>query len=683
MSYQVGIDMGGTWTGAAVCRAGNTAPFSLGEHARAVPTVVYAGPDGTFLVGDAAERRAATDPHRAVRGVPARVGDPTPVLLGREPVPGDVLAARFVAAVVRQVARRENGPPDRVGLTHPAGWGAHRVGALRAALAGHGVGPLTLVPGPVAAVTAAGLPLDAVVAVLDLGGSTCDTAVVRGEQLLAAGDVTPVGGADLDEAVFAHVRAVLGAQWDALDATDPAVLAAVTRLRRDATTAREVLSDDTVAQVPVMLPGVHTTVRLGRAEFEDMIRPVLVEAVDALRRTVAASGAEPDTLLLVGGASRTPLVVELASAGLGLATTPVSDPGSAAVVGAALLARAAAGGPLPRRAGTAAGGSAAGGSAAGGSNTGGSAAGGSNTGGSNAGAGRAGDAPDAAGPGRGPRSAAGSGAGAPLGAGPLAGGAAAVGGAAVGGAAGGGAAVGGAAVGGAAAARAATSGGAGDPVRPDAVRRVPSADPVTGPGGPAWSGAGTGRPIPGGSAARGTVASAAAGFGGDEPVTTALGAERPPRAPRRFVAPSPATRHGRAVIAAAVASVLALAGIGGALAFASRNGPGASANTPAAVTGTITSDPTTTTLAPTTAEPAPAPAPVEPTRARPAPPRTTQPAPPPTTTTTTTEPTTTEPTTTTTDPTTTEPTTDPPPDPLVEGLPEVLDPAAEPPSDPA
>ncbi|MCX6467675.1 MAG: Hsp70 family protein, partial [Pseudonocardiales bacterium] len=346
MSYQVGIDMGGTVTAAAVCRAGGgpAEHVPLGEHARTVPTVVHAGPDGAFVIGDAAERRAAQDPHHAVRGLPARVGDPTPVLLGREPVPGEVLAARVVAALVRQVARREDGPPEHVAVTHPAGWGAHRTGALRAALAGHGVGPLTLVPGPLAAVAATpGLPPAAPVAVLDLGGSTCDTAVVQGDRLLAAGDVLAVGGADLDEAVFAHVRAVLGAAWDGLDPTDPAVLAAVARLRRDGTTAREVLSDDTVAQVPVMLPGVHTTVRLGRAEFEDAVRPVLADAVEALRRTVAASGVEPAALLLVGGASRTPLVVELVSTGLGLPVTPVADPGGAVVAGAALLARAAAG----------------------------------------------------------------------------------------------------------------------------------------------------------------------------------------------------------------------------------------------------------------------------------------------------------------------------------------------------
>ena len=89
---------------------------------------------------------------------------------------------------------------------------------------------------------------------------------------------------DFDEAVFAHVRAALGADWAALDASDPEVLAAVAGLRRECTAAKEALSHDTEVLVPVLLPGVCTQVRLGRSEFEEMIRPAVAETVAALRR---------------------------------------------------------------------------------------------------------------------------------------------------------------------------------------------------------------------------------------------------------------------------------------------------------------------------------------------------------------------------------------------------------------
>ena len=175
MSYQLGVDLGTTWSAAAVCRPGVAAPepVTLGEHSHAVASAVYAGGDGSFLLGEAAERRALSDPDRVVREFKRRIGDPTPVLVGREPVPAEVLAARFIGALVGQVARREGSPPSRIAVTHPAGWGPHKVSALRSALAGHGIGPALLLSEPQAAAvgyaTTAKVEPGSVVAVYDLG----------------------------------------------------------------------------------------------------------------------------------------------------------------------------------------------------------------------------------------------------------------------------------------------------------------------------------------------------------------------------------------------------------------------------------------------------------------------------------------------------------------------------------
>ena len=70
--YQLGIDLGTTYTSAAVCRSDDrrfTEPevVSLGSRSAAVPSVLFLGPDGAVVVGEAAERRALTDPDRVVR----------------------------------------------------------------------------------------------------------------------------------------------------------------------------------------------------------------------------------------------------------------------------------------------------------------------------------------------------------------------------------------------------------------------------------------------------------------------------------------------------------------------------------------------------------------------------------------------------------------------------------------
>ena len=141
------------------------------------------------------------------------------------------------------------------------------------------------------------------------------------------------------------MREAVGAAWDALDPDDPAVQTAVAGLRRECTAAKETLSADTEVMIPVLLPGLHTMVRLGRAEFEDMIRPAVAETVEALRRAVASAEVEPgdlDAVLLVGGSSRIPLVAQLVSAELGRPVAVDADPKAVVAAGAALAARSAA-----------------------------------------------------------------------------------------------------------------------------------------------------------------------------------------------------------------------------------------------------------------------------------------------------------------------------------------------------
>ena len=348
MGYEVGIDPGSGSTVAAVCRSDGSA--------RVVPDVVpsaaYLAADGTLLVGHDAERRGLADPTRVVRELTSRVGDATPVLVGREPVAGADLVARFLTRVVGDVARQEGEVAARVAVTHPAGWGAHRVGALRAALAEHGLGSALLVAEPVAAAFAVAPRVGpgALVAVYDLGGARCTASVVRRgpDGFAVAGPVEELGfgGADLDEAVLGHVRAALGTAWEGLDAGDEDVLAAVADLRRECTAAKEALSRDTEVLVPVALPGLRTQVRLGRGEFEEAIRADVAATVEAMERALAAAGtsaAELAAVVLVGGSARVPLVPQLLGDALGREVAVAADPVGAAAVGAALLAH----GPRP------------------------------------------------------------------------------------------------------------------------------------------------------------------------------------------------------------------------------------------------------------------------------------------------------------------------------------------------
>jgi molecular chaperone DnaK len=67
MSYELGVDVGTTYTAAAVLEDGQVELVGLGNRAMQVPSVLYFAPDGEVLVGEAAEQRGPSDPSRLVR----------------------------------------------------------------------------------------------------------------------------------------------------------------------------------------------------------------------------------------------------------------------------------------------------------------------------------------------------------------------------------------------------------------------------------------------------------------------------------------------------------------------------------------------------------------------------------------------------------------------------------------
>ncbi|HEU0127554.1 MAG TPA: Hsp70 family protein, partial [Pseudonocardiaceae bacterium] len=356
MSYALGVDVGTSFTAAAIWRRDEdkTEAVALGSRMPSVPSVLFVGADGSVLVGEAAERRALTDPDHVVREFKRRIGDDTPLFVGGRPYAAQDLAAMMVRWVVDRITEREGGAPDRIAVTHPAGWGPFKKDLLSHALNAIGLNDVTLLAEPEAAAInyAAQQRVEAgtTIAVYDLGGGTFDAAVVRKTgadsfALLGSADgLQQLGGADFDEAVFSHVRALLAAQpgavqWDTLDVEDPSVLSGLARLRRECTEAKEALSSDTEVTIPVLLPGASTQIRLVRGEFEDMIRPGLEDTVDLLSRAIRTADVSSDELgavLLVGGSSRMPLVSQLVSARLGCPVRVDADPQTTIALGAAL-----------------------------------------------------------------------------------------------------------------------------------------------------------------------------------------------------------------------------------------------------------------------------------------------------------------------------------------------------------
>jgi hypothetical protein len=130
------------------------------------------------------------------------------------------------------------------------------------------------------------------------------------------------------------------------------VVTALARLRRECVDAKEALSTDTSTCVPVLLAELSTSVRITRAEFEELIAGGIANSIDALEAALRSAGVEPGELrhlLLTGGSSRIPLVVQALSArlGPGVRLDRDLDPKLAVAMGAALAALDACGDPMP------------------------------------------------------------------------------------------------------------------------------------------------------------------------------------------------------------------------------------------------------------------------------------------------------------------------------------------------
>jgi actin-like ATPase involved in cell morphogenesis len=349
--YALGIDLGTTFTAAATWRDGHAEIASLGSRAAVIPSVVLLRADETVLTGETANRRGLTEPHRVSREFKRRLGDTTPILLGGTPYSADALMGKLLRAVIDEVTGREGGQPSRICVSHPANWGPYKKDLLQQAVRMAGIDvPVTFTTEPEAAAVFYALQQrvdpGAVVAVYDLGGGTFDAAVLRktshGFEILGQPEgIERLGGVDFDAAVFSHVSRSLGGKLEELDEDDPTAVAAVARLREECVSAKEALSSDTDASIPVLLPNLSTEIRITRAELEAMVRPTLHSSIEALRRALRSAGVTADQLhsvLLVGGSSRMPLVAQLVGAELGRPVAVDAHPKHAVALGAAWLA---------------------------------------------------------------------------------------------------------------------------------------------------------------------------------------------------------------------------------------------------------------------------------------------------------------------------------------------------------
>jgi Fe-S protein assembly chaperone HscA len=375
MGKVVGIDLGTTNSLVAYVRDGEPRVIRDSSGDALVPSVVSLAEDGTVFVGREAQRRLLTASSRTVysvkrfmgRGIedvqdqaallPFRidgdVGGVVRIGIGnREFTPPEISA--FVLRELKQRAEehfREQGEfdfeVDRAVITVPAYFNDAQRTATRDAGRLAGLEVLRIISEPTAASLAYGLDKKnrGTIAVYDLGGGTFDISILKVEdgvfQALATSGDTHLGGDDIDRVLIELViRESAGSKEP-----DPAYPAeTVQAIRKSVIHAKWDLSDHEHAEIRVEpIAGLPTGYRraITRSEFEALIRPLVDRTLGPVRQALSDAGLEPhevDEVVLVGGATRTPLVRRLVADLFG--RTPHSDlnPDEVVALGAAVQA---------------------------------------------------------------------------------------------------------------------------------------------------------------------------------------------------------------------------------------------------------------------------------------------------------------------------------------------------------
>ena len=361
----VGIDLGTTNSLVATVRSGMAVVLNDEQGHLLVPSVVRYLPDGSTVVGHAAQAAQNKDPHNTIVSVKRFMGRGLRDLgdTGRYPyqfvdAPGmvqlhttmgnksPVEISAEILKVLRDRAERSLGG-ELVGavITVPAYFDDAQRQATKDAAKLAGLNVLRLLNEPTAAAIAYGLDnaAEGVYAVYDLGGGTFDISILKLTQgvfeVLATNGDSALGGDDFDQRVFCWM--VEQAKPTPLCAADTRLL--LTRARE----SKESLTEHTEERITTLLStGELIDLNLTHAAFNEITSTLVSKTLRPTRKALRDAGLTVDDIkgvVLVGGATRMPCIRQ--AVGQFFKQTPLTnlDPDKVVALGAAMQADVLAG----------------------------------------------------------------------------------------------------------------------------------------------------------------------------------------------------------------------------------------------------------------------------------------------------------------------------------------------------
>jgi molecular chaperone DnaK len=347
MSKVVGIDLGTTNSVVAVVEGGDAVVITTAEGGRLCPSVVAFTKSGERLVGQTAKRQAVVNPENTVFSIKRFIGRHyNEVATERAMVPYKVVAGKAGDARVSIPANGKEYTPQEISamilgklkadaeaylgepvsqavITVPAYFNDSQRQATKDAGRIAGLDVLRIINEPTAAALAYGLDKreNETILVFDLGGGTFDVSVLEvGEGLVevkATNGDTHLGGDDWDQRVVDYIADEFKRE-NGIDLRNDRQ--ALQRLKEAAEKAKIELSS--VLETEINLPFItadatgpkHLQLKLSRSKFEQLTEDLLNRCRGPFERALADArlkAADIDEVVLVGGATRMPMVQEL------------------------------------------------------------------------------------------------------------------------------------------------------------------------------------------------------------------------------------------------------------------------------------------------------------------------------------------------------------------------------------
>ena len=349
MGKIIGIDLGTTNSCVAVMEGGEPVVIASAEGSRTTPSVVGFQKDGERLVGQVAKRQAVANSDRTVLSIKRHMGSDYKVTIDDKKYSPQEISAMILAKLKKDAEAYLGETVTDAVITCPAYFNDAQRQATKDAGKIAGLNVLRVINEPTAAALAYGLDKDTdshKVIIYDLGGGTFDVSILDiGDgvfEVLATSGNNMLGGDDFDKKVMDYLIGEFK-KSDGIDLSKDKM--AMQRLKEAAEKAKIELSS--MSSTNVNLPFItadatgpkHLDITITRQKFDAITEDLVQMTIDPLTKAMKdadLSFSDIAKVILVGGSTRIPAVVEKVKAVTGKEPFKGINPDECVAIGAAI-----------------------------------------------------------------------------------------------------------------------------------------------------------------------------------------------------------------------------------------------------------------------------------------------------------------------------------------------------------